>query len=150
MAKSKRSWLTAFVPHRLELLLSPAWQRAPRPLRTILERLEIEHLRHGGQENGFLFVSYQQIVAAGVSRRSIKSACQLGEKLGLLEVVQDGELTGDLRPPNRYRLTYVPAKGAAAPTDEWKSITKERAMTIVAAFKAEDAAGAKAVKRRAA
>lgn len=152
MSGRKQSWLTAWVAHRLELLISPPWQLAPRPLRRMLERLEIEHLRHGGQNNGELFVSYGQFVKAGISRRMIKPVQRLGVDLGLIEVTQDAQLGegSDIRPPNAYRLTYVPAKGKKAPTDEWKSITEDRAITMIEAFKAADKTSAKATKREAA
>lgn len=144
----KRKWMTSWIPHRLEFLISPAWHLAPIPLRRMLERIEIEHLRHGGFNNGELYVSYQQLVAHGLSRRSIKSTQELGNALGLLEVFQDESHKGDLRPPNRYRLTYLPAKNAAAPTDEWKAISADRAEVLVATFKAADKASAKAKRRK--
>jgi hypothetical protein len=131
------------------MLISPSWQLAPRPLKRMLERLEIEHLRHGGFNNGELFVSYGQFVEAGMSRRSIKPTQQLGADLGLMEVIQN-EGAGDIRAPNAYRLTYVPAKGKKNPSDDWKSITEERARTLVEAFKAADKAAAKISKREAA
>jgi hypothetical protein len=114
----------------------------------MLERIEIEHLRHGGHKNGDLYVSYQQFVAHGLSRRSIKPAQELGIKLGLIQVFQDENHQGDIRPPNRYRLTYLPTKKASEPTDEWKAITDDRAKALVAAFKAADKAAAKAEGRK--
>lgn len=147
----KRKWLSCFMPHRLELLISPAWRSAPRPLRNILERIEIEHLRHGGFNNGELYVSYLQFVEFGISKRSIKAALELGQKLGLLEVIQEAENhLSDIRAANAYRLTYVPAKGKAAPTDEWKLITEDRAKALLEAYREEDKAASSATKRRAA
>ena len=102
-------WLNcAWVPHRLELVLSPAWRLAPVPLRRLIERLEIEHMRHGGRLNGHLYVAYVQFVAAGVSRRRIGAVLVLGQQLGLIETIRSGEPNGDLRAPNSYRLTYLP------------------------------------------
>ncbi|MER8902252.1 hypothetical protein NKK52_07125 [Mesorhizobium sp. C277A] len=132
----KRLWLKAWVPHRLEMLISPAWTHAPQPLRRILERLEVEHLRHGGQHNGYLHVAFSQFVLAGVSKRTIRPSIDLGQALGLLECVPDDEPAGDIRGPNRYRLTYVPAKGQPFPTDEWKRVTQERAEKILKQFRA--------------
>jgi len=133
----RRSWLDdtdgGWVPHRYQLLVSPAWRHRPRPLARILERLEIEHLTHGGAENGHLVVSYAQFIAHGVSRKAIRSALSVGVALGLLEVIQTEEWVGDIRAPNEYRLTYLPAKHRRAPTDEWASISDARAKAIVAA-----------------
>ena len=134
----KRSWLTSWVPHRLELLVSPSWDLAPVPLRRMLDRLEIEHLRHGGMNNGELFVSFRQFQDAGISRRKIASTVALGADLGLLERIRPDDHKGDLRAPNAYRLTYVPAKGKAAPSDEWKKVTKERALSSVEDFHASE------------
>ena len=133
------------------MLLSAAWQHSPRPLKRILERLEIEHLRHGAQNNGELFVSFGQLVAYGLSRRSIRPTLQLGEALGLLQVTRPHENFSDIRPPNAYRLTYVEAKGSSgAPSDEWKSVSVETALSLVARFKSEEKAAATATRKAAA
>lgn len=135
MTAKRRGWLTAFVPHRLELMVSPAWAVRPMPLIRLLGRLEIEHLRHGGQNNGRLYVSYSQFVAGGISRRTIAAAIEAGGRLGLLEVVRSDVISGDLREPNAYRLTYVEGLNGKAPTDEWRTVSKERALAIVAEFR---------------
>jgi hypothetical protein len=147
--RGRRKWLTCFIPHRLELMLSPAWQMAPKPLRRVLERLEIEYLRHGAQNNGQLFVAFSQFTNSGVSKRSIRPTLDLGTALGLLEVARS-ETVGDIRAPNAYRLTYVPAKSASAPTDEWKLVTKDRAHSLVAQFKRNDKASSQSAKSEAA
>ncbi len=141
----------AFIPRRLEMLLSPSWQNAPRPLLRLIERLEIEHLRHGGQNNGELYVSYTQFVDYGVSKKSVRSTLKLGEDLGLLEVIrEEGIVRGDIRPDNCYRLTYVPAKGKQNPSDEWKGLTDERAKALVETYRLSEAQAVKATKKRAA
>lgn len=131
----RRSWLDdtegGWIAHRLHLVMSPAWRLAPIPLRRVLERLEIEHMRHAGKENGRLVVSYDQFVKFGVSRKAIRGALELGERLGLLEVRQTHEWVGDVRPPNQYRLTYVPEKDRKAPTDEWASLAEEKVKSII-------------------
>ncbi|TGS95278.1 hypothetical protein EN814_16385 [Mesorhizobium sp. M2D.F.Ca.ET.171.01.1.1] len=142
-----RSWLKSWLPHRLELYLSPAWSESRvGPLRAMLERLEIEHLRHGGYNNGELYVSYTQFVDFGISRKSVRPTQQLAVDLGLLEVMHtqgDGVIKGS----NAYRLTYVPAKGKDTPTDEWKTVSKEKAQRLVAEFRAKDRAAAKATRK---
>ena len=107
--RSKSSWLAgvAWVPHRLDLVQSPAWHLAPVPLRRILDRLEIEHLRHGGKLNGELFVSHRQFTVAGISRRKITVTMTLGEDLGLIEIIKPDDPVGDLRAAHSYRLTYL-------------------------------------------
>lgn len=146
----KRSWLKSFVPHRLELYLSPAWKAAPRPLKAMLERLEIEHLRHGGFQNGELFVGYTAFVEHGISRKSIRRTQQLGVDLGLMAVTQSTVAGADLRPPNSYRLTYVPAKGKDQPTDEWKTVTDEHAKRLLDRYRADEKTAVKATRKEAA
>lgn len=149
--EKKKKWLECFIPRRLEMLRSPAWQAVPRPLSRIIERLEIEHLCHGGFNNGELYVSYRQFVEYGVSKKSIRPLLTLGAALGLLEVIQgEGVLRGDIRPENAYRLTYVPAKGKQNPTDEWKAITQQRADQLIAKYRADEVSAGKATKRAAA
>lgn len=131
----RRSWLDdtggGWIAHRLQLVMSPPWRLAPMPLRRVLERLEIEHMRHAGKENGHLVVSYDQFVKFGVSRKAIRGALELGERLGLLEVRQSNNWIGDIRQPNEYRLTYVPEKDRKAPTDEWNGLTEDQVKVIV-------------------
>ena len=133
----KRKWLdTGFVPHRLEMKLSLAWIAKPVPLWRILDRLETEHMRHGGMSNGELFVSYKQFIQAGVSKRRISQMLELGERLGFLEIVRPKDAwRGDVKAPNSYRLTYLPTKNNPIPTDEWKKIQSiEQAEKIVEQF----------------
>ena len=136
---SRREWMTAdggFLPLRLGMLLSPAYQARTRPLALILERLEIEHLRHGGKHNGGLCVSYRQFEEYGVSPRTIRPSLSLGEALGLMQVIQIQEVAGDIRPENMYRLTYVPERDKKAPTDEWRYVTADQIAKAVEEFRA--------------
>lgn len=136
----RQSWLgegqtEGWVPQRLELKVSPAWRHRPAPLMRLLERIEIEHLRHAGTENGNLIVTYDQFVEHRVSRRAIRPLLELAETLGLLEVRQSGEWVNDIRAPNCYRLTYLPENGGRrAPTDEWVNTTDDAARIAVARF----------------
>jgi len=148
IGEKKMRWLGSWVPRRLEMYLSPAWQKAPRPLIKILERLEVEHLRHGGKANGELYVAYSQFVAAGVSKRSILRTLDLGCALGFLEVTRQEEARGDIRPPNAYRLTYVPAIGKNNPTDEWKSLTEERVDYLLGQYRVEEETSSRATRRK--
>lgn len=152
MSRGKRAWLTSWVPHRLELYLSPSWRLAPVPLRRGLERLEIEHLRHGGQNNGDLNVGFGQFEKAGISRRSITPMLELGATLGLIETIRPVDPLGDIRGANAYRLTYLPAKGQSAPTDEWKRVDEAKAEQAVEVFRDKERAyqSRRADRRRAA
>ena len=146
---AKKKWLDCFVPHRLEMMLHPTWRLAPVPLRRMLERIEVEHLRHGGFKNGELYVSWNQFVIASISRRKITPLNDLGEALGLLKVIRAEDATYDLRAPNAYRLTYLPSAKNAAPTDEWKSVTEDRVKALVKAFRELERGSPKARARAA-
>lgn len=135
----RRSWLDeegGWIPVRLSLMLSPAWQHRPKPVARLLERIQIEHLRHGGKENGRLCVSFDQLVDYGLSRRVVHEAIKAACDLGLLGLVQHDQIVGNIRPPNEYRLTYVPAREKRAPTDEWRYVSETQAATIAQSFTA--------------
>jgi hypothetical protein len=147
MGSSKaKNWQATppFVLHTLALIQSPAWTARPPALARILERLEIEHMRHAGTYN-VLYVSYDQFVSHGVSKKNIRRTLQLGEDLGLLEVArQTGLYGGTLRPPNEYRLAYVGRNGKP-PSDKWKKITPS---TAVAALKRHRNSAATATNKK--
>src|SRR3954447_26140950 len=134
MTKRPGSIPGPWVPHRLDMIQSPSWRSRPAPLANIMERLEIEHMRHAGTSNGQLYVSYGQFVEFGVSRRAIKAALRLGEQLGLLEVMESpGLYGGTIRSPQAYRLTYL-ATPTKPPSDEWKHISQTQAGKFVQAY----------------
>lgn len=138
MSKSPKNWLAnagPWVPIRLRLMESAAWRARSIPLIRMLERLEKEHMYHGGSSNGDLCVSFDQFVKAGLSRRIIKRTIELGKDLGLLAVKPGSQpLEGRMKPENRYRLTYLPT-GKKAPTDEWKQVTDHIAANAVQKYR---------------
>src|ERR1700710_124796 len=73
-------WLT------VELLESDAWRSLSINARRIIDRLVIEHLHHGGAENGRLRVSFRQFEDFGASRNSISEAISELENHRLLVV----------------------------------------------------------------
>lgn len=71
MGRSRSKWANAkkgraasysqpFVGHLVGMLESPAYRVLTLSARRVLDRLEIELLRHGGNENGRLAVTYRQ------------------------------------------------------------------------------------------
>lgn len=76
----------------------------------LLMRIEVEHLSHGGAENGRLPVTYHQFEVWGVRRHSVAGAIRELAAPGIIEITQHGYSgAGDVRAPNLYRLTYVQA-----------------------------------------
>jgi hypothetical protein len=63
-----------FVPHTIEMLESPAWGVLSQSARRILDRIEIEHMRHGAVENGRLPVTFDDFANFGVERQAISPA----------------------------------------------------------------------------
>jgi hypothetical protein len=48
-----------FIAHPRQMIESPAWRALSLAARKALDRIEIEHLDHGGAENGKLPVTYR-------------------------------------------------------------------------------------------
>lgn len=127
---SRKPWQItgAYVAHRLEMLQSPAWTAAPRPMKALLEELEIEHMRHKGCANGQLFRSYTQFIAAGFNRHTVTEMIRIAEVLGFVRVNREtGIGSRDLRDASAYTLTYLPTGVGrdVPPTDDWKRVKDE-------------------------
>ena len=93
----------------------------------LIDFLEIEHLQHGGKENGSLLAPYSQLVYFGITRRLIAGAIREAERSGLLRVERGGKKGTTMTESNRYRLTYQWSTTRIdglwnwqPPTDEWK------------------------------
>jgi hypothetical protein len=119
-----------FVAHTRAMRESAAWRALPDNARRILDLLEVEHMRHGGAENGRLSLSYGQFELGGIRRKSIKRALDEGVALGFLEVTRTGFLASNgFKTPSTYRLTYlfgpkdVPG---GVPTHEWRSLSGDK------------------------
>jgi hypothetical protein len=109
----------AWVWHSLILKSSMAWRTKSINLGRLLDFLEIEHMKHAGQQNGQLVAPYDQLVKFGIGRRFILPAILEGEEHRLIEVDHGLCMANGTRAPSRFRLTYLPANEEPA-TDEWK------------------------------
>jgi hypothetical protein len=104
------------------MMEAPAYQVLSRAAHQALSRIEIEHMNHGGFDNGKLPVTYEQFIEYGLHRRSIAPALRELEAVGLVEVTERGMSgNGEWHKPNLFRLTYLNV-GRADPTDEWRHI----------------------------
>src|SRR5262245_10625411 len=111
-----------FVPHRIDMLKSPAMRALSLAGRRILDRIEIEHASHGGRDNGKLPVTFLDFERFGIHREAIAPALREICALGFAEVTRPGRSgTGKRRAPNLFRITYLPTSHAAA-TDCWRRI----------------------------
>jgi len=111
-----------FVPLLAEMIASPAYRVLSLAARRVLDRLQLEHLRHGGVENGRLSVSYDQFVEHGVHRHSVGPALREVAALGFLAIVERGSGgNATYRRSSTYRVTFLPTREAAASND-WRRI----------------------------
>lgn len=133
--KKKNVIVGAFVVHSLEMRASPAWQHLPDCARRILDCLEVEHLRHGGAENGFLAFTHKQFAQCGIRYASVALAVRQCARLGFLDITQRGGMfRSSFRSLTTYRLTYLNGCGRSPdPTHDWRSIkTPEAALAALA------------------
>lgn len=120
-------WLT------LEMLSSPAMQVMTLPARKVLDVVVIEHMQHGGTQNGALPVTYDNFAAAGIRRQSIPAAIDTAVELGWIDLVRTGGRSyGPARRPSEYGLTWLPRCDNTPASNRWKAIrTREQAASIV-------------------
>jgi hypothetical protein len=124
-----------FVTHSLEMRRSPAWNALPDNARRVLDRLEVEHMAHGGAENDNLQVTFDDFVKAGVRRNSIALAVRQCEALGFVRIVRRGGLArGGQKVTSAYGLTYLVGRGKSPdPSHDWRKFaTLEDANLAVA------------------
>jgi hypothetical protein len=121
-----------FVPRLVEMMESPAYRVLSLSARRCLDRIEIEHMRHGGRANGQLPITYEHFVEYGLHRHAIGPALRELQALGFIQITERG-VAGNAshRAPNKFRLTYI-AEGRARPTHEWRRIKSVEEAELVA------------------
>jgi hypothetical protein len=124
MSRRRNAITDQFVPHTRGMLESPAYRVLSRAAFLVLARIELEHMNHGGNENGNLPVTYDDFVRYGVHRHSIAPAVRELAELGFIQITERGCAGNrEFRSPNKYRLTYRPAKNAHGDgSHEWRFI----------------------------
>src|SRR5262245_50451303 len=75
----------------------------------LLQFLILEHLRHGGKENGLLEAPHRQLVALGISAGLVASAIFELEATGLVRCHRRGP-----RIPNLFELMWLPRSSKPA------------------------------------
>jgi hypothetical protein len=127
--RRRNSIAEQFIAHTRAMRESPAWRALPDNARRLLDLLELEHMRHGGCENGRLGLTYGQFKLGGIRRASVPLAIRQCERLGFLEVTLRGyRAAGGFHVSSIYRLTYVhgaDVKIDGPPTDEWSRIADD-------------------------
>ena len=128
-----------FAAHTIEMIKSPAWSVLSLSARRVLDRIEIEHADHGGNNNGRLPVTYDDFERYGIHRHAIRAAIQETVALGFAEITERGRAgNAEFRSSHKFRLTYLHV-GRAPPTNEWqriKTVEEARALARAARRKA--------------
>ena len=128
----------AFATRLIEMLCSPACKCLSLSARRCLDRIEIEHSRHGGRENGRLPVTYRDFEEHLIDRHAIAPALRELEALGFLEITEQGRAgNAEWRRPNKFRLTFAYGDRGNPPTHEWRRIkSAEEASALAKAARA--------------
>jgi len=82
MTRRQASITSQFVPHRIEMIESPAWRALSLSGRRAVDRIEIEHGHHGGNDNGRLPVTFDDFEDFGISHKSVAPAIREVVALG--------------------------------------------------------------------
>jgi hypothetical protein len=115
------TWQTA------ELLASAAWHGMSINCRRLIDFLLIEHCGHAGLENGHLKAPYDDLVAFGIRRQSIRPTIAEAVRRGLIRITKHGGRLGIERAlvPSEYRLTWIGTlKPECEGTNDWKRFTE--------------------------
>lgn len=117
----------AFVAHTKDMRESYAWRHLPDNARRLLDRLEIEHMRHAGAENGRLICTYADLAEHGIRRASVPLAIRQCVELGFLRISGQGQRSiSSFRAPSLYVLTYLGGCGdSPVPTNDWLRIKSD-------------------------
>lgn len=113
-----------FIAHTLDMRESPGFRALTMPARRVLDFLELEHLRHGGAENGNLLAPYAQLVTWGVTKRDISPAIETLVRFGFIRRTEHGERLGGRPNATRYALTWLPTADGQLPTEDFRKVTR--------------------------
>jgi hypothetical protein len=137
-----------FSARLIEMLESPAWKVLSLSGRRVVDRIEIELARHGGNDNGRLPVTFEDFIEYGIHHNAIAPAVRETQALGFIRVTDRGRGgNADFRQPNRFFLTFAHGRDSRAnpPTHDWRRIKSlDEAMEIARA--ARDSKNPRAVQ----
>ena len=116
-----RTIIGQFTMRPIEMLRSPAMRVLSLSGRRVLDRIEIEHARHAGKENGRLPVTHADFREYGIDHNAVGSGIREVVALGFVEQTRRGFAGPTEHYPSLFRLTYR-ATAQGEPTDEWRKI----------------------------
>jgi hypothetical protein len=120
------------------MLHSIAYQSLGIAARRVLDFLIVEHLNHGGKENGRLGATYLQLERFGVTKRDIAKAFAELFETGFVRLTAQGLRQAGGGEPSRYALTWLPTLMGSPEqvdaTDDWREVAanlRKKGMTTV-------------------
>jgi hypothetical protein len=90
-------WLT------LKVMKSEAWRSLSIHAHRFLDFLMIEHMEHGGAQNGYLLAPRRQLEQYGIGAQYVSGAIEEAERLGFVDVKR-----GVGKRPSTYALKWLP------------------------------------------
>lgn len=129
----KVKWVSKdqFIIHKRELLDSWNWRTMSINCFRLINYLELCYLSSGGEENGNLIATYNQLEKYGIRRHAIKGAIKEAKKRGLIKYKTSENVGKYGKYTFQFCLTYLPQveqdrhrKIYLMPTNEWKQIKK--------------------------
>jgi hypothetical protein len=103
-----------FIKLPLELLTSRAWQALGINARRFIDFIMIEHMRHGGRENGLLLAPRRQLEEFGIGQHFVSGAIEEAESLGFVDCKR-----GVGRRPSSYALSWLPLADDTPPSNRF-------------------------------
>ena len=100
------------------MLESHAYRSLSLSARRVMDRIELEHLKHGGKDNGKLPVTHRDFIHYGVRAATVRPAQQELIHKGFARITKKGR-SGKNGIATEFRLTYIHADNRP-PTNDWK------------------------------
>jgi hypothetical protein len=111
----KKAGTEPFVMLPRSLIQSDAWRTAGINTRRFVEFLLLEHMAHGGKENGKLKAPYRQLEQFYINARFVSEAIAEAEKLGLVDCHRGG-----MRVATTYTVNWLPLSDGTEPIERWR------------------------------
>ena len=123
--KRKNKISEQFVYYTRDMIASPAYRVLSLQGRKVMRRLELEHMAHGGQDNGKLPCRYHDFITYGCRRNGLSAALIEVEALGFAKTITRGTRAHGNVPgkASTFLLTYLHTADGLA-TNDWKKFSE--------------------------